>query len=212
MTKDKLKNTKQSGNPEEPFRPVFEQSMDAILIIDGESRKVLEMNRTVEFILGYKRSDLMGAHFNKLFDSDSEFSLDKAFEKIQVYGPVFVQEVKKADGSVMMMDLTVTMISWKDDTAMLVTLRDVSARIKVEREREQLIKELQEAMDNIKTLKGLLPICSFCKKVRNDNGYWEQVEVYVRDHSDAQFTHGFCPDCLKERFPDFADKIDTDEF
>ena len=67
-------------------------------------------------------------------------------------------------------------------------------------------------MDNIKTLKGLLPICSFCKKVRNDNGYWEQVEVYIRDHSEAQFTHGFCPDCLKERLPEFADGIDTDEF
>ena len=212
MTDSKKNKTIHDEIQDEPFRPVFEQSMDAILIINGETRKILEMNQTVESFLGYTRSDLLGEHFKKLFPIESEFSLVKVFEKIQVYGPVFVQEVRKTDGSTMMMDLTVTMIPWKKDSAILVTLRDVSVRIKVEQEREKLIKELQDAMDNIKTLKGLLPICSFCKKVRNDNGYWEQVEVYVRDHSDAKFTHGFCPDCLKERFPEFADDIDTDEF
>jgi len=212
MTDDKKRKSVQDENKDEPFRPVFEQSMDAILIIDGETRMILEMNQTVESLLGYTRSDLLGVHFKKLFPVEFEFSLTKAFEKIKVYGSVFVQEIQKADGSTLVMDLTVTMIPWKNDSAMLVTLRDVAARIKVEQERENLIKELQDAMDNIKTLKGLLPICSFCKKVRNDNGYWEQVEVYVRDHSDAKFTHGFCPDCLKEHFPEFADGIDADEF
>lgn len=60
--------------------------------------------------------------------------------------------------------------------------------------------ELKNAREEIKTLRGILPICAHCKKVRNDSGFWQQVEVYVRDHSEAEFTHGLCPDCEKELY------------
>jgi hypothetical protein len=66
--------------------------------------------------------------------------------------------------------------------------------------------DLLDAIENIKTLKGLLPICAHCKKVRDDSGYWEQIETYVRNHSEADFTHGICPDCIKKHFPKFAEK------
>jgi DNA-directed RNA polymerase subunit RPC12/RpoP len=59
----------------------------------------------------------------------------------------------------------------------------------------KLRREVQKAMGEIKQLRGLLPICAWCKKVRNDTGLWEQVELYVRSHSDAEFTHSVCPDC-----------------
>ena len=62
--------------------------------------------------------------------------------------------------------------------------------------------ELQEALDNIKVLKGLLPICTSCKKIRDDQGYWQQVEIYIHDHSEADFTHGFCPGCIQELYPE----------
>lgn len=68
-------------------------------------------------------------------------------------------------------------------------------------ELQRLNKELKEANENIKILRGLIPICSRCKKIRNDEGYWEQVEVYIEQHSEADFTHGLCPDCLKELYP-----------
>jgi hypothetical protein len=61
---------------------------------------------------------------------------------------------------------------------------------------EALIGELREAMDNIKVLSGLVPICAWCKKVRDDQGYWQQVEAYVASHSEATFTHAICPECL----------------
>lgn len=64
------------------------------------------------------------------------------------------------------------------------------------------VKELQQAIKQIQTLHGILPICSFCKKIRDDTGYWEQVEVYVRNHSDADFSHSICPNCLKENYPE----------
>ena len=69
-------------------------------------------------------------------------------------------------------------------------------------ERERLISELREALAQVKTLGGLLPICSGCKKIRDDKGYWSQVESYIASHSEATFTHSLCPDCLKKYFPD----------
>ncbi|GAB4389104.1 MAG: hypothetical protein Kow0025_12390 [Thermodesulfovibrionales bacterium] len=76
--------------------------------------------------------------------------------------------------------------------------RDITERVRAEEERERLIAELQGALAKIKTLKGLIPICAWCRKVRDDKGYWEQLESYVREHSDADFTHGICPDCVKK--------------
>jgi PAS domain S-box-containing protein len=75
--------------------------------------------------------------------------------------------------------------------------RDITERKQAEEEREKLISKLQEALDNIKTLKGLLPICCNCKKIRDDKGYWNQIEAYIRDRSDADFSHGICPDCAE---------------
>ncbi len=74
-------------------------------------------------------------------------------------------------------------------------LLDITRRKEAEIEREKLITDLQDALAKIKTLKGLLPICAWCKKVRDDNGYWKQVEQYIQEHSEAEFTHGMCPDC-----------------
>jgi len=73
-------------------------------------------------------------------------------------------------------------------------------------ELERLNKELKMANEKIKTLSGLIPICSKCKKVRNDEGYWQEVEEFVSTHTEAGFTHGICTDCLKELYPDFYER------
>jgi nitrate/nitrite-specific signal transduction histidine kinase len=79
---------------------------------------------------------------------------------------------------------------------------EIAEHKKTEAERERLITELQEALKNVKQLTGLLPICANCKKIRDDTGYWHQVEVYVRDHSEAEFSHGICPNCMKILYPE----------
>ena len=71
-----------------------------------------------------------------------------------------------------------------------------------ERERDRLIHELQKALSKIKTLSGLLPICSYCKKIRDDKGYWDKIESYIQKKSDAEFSHGICPECAKKYYPD----------
>lgn len=66
------------------------------------------------------------------------------------------------------------------------------------------VAELSLALEHIKTLRGIVPICSNCKRIRNDEGYWQQVEVYVRNHTEAEFTHGICPDCVQELYPELC--------
>jgi DNA-binding response OmpR family regulator len=73
------------------------------------------------------------------------------------------------------------------------------------------VEELRRALDQIKTLRGIVPICASCKKIRDDQGYWSQVEVYVRDHTEAQFSHGICPDCMTKLYPEFAQDADGNE-
>jgi PAS domain-containing protein len=85
--------------------------------------------------------------------------------------------------------------------------REVAERKRVEEEREKVISQLQLALAHVKKLSGLLPICASCKKIRDDRGYWLQVEEYIHDHSEAQFSHGLCPECAKKLYPEFfADK------
>lgn len=73
-----------------------------------------------------------------------------------------------------------------------------------ERELEKLLAEKQEAMDRIKVLSGLLPICCSCKKIRDDKGYWQKIEMYIHEHSEANFTHGICPGCMKTLYPEIV--------
>jgi PAS domain S-box-containing protein len=87
----------------------------------------------------------------------------------------------------------------------LLAIEDITERKRAEKERERLIRELQDTLAKVKQLSGMLPICSSCKQIRNDKGYWSQVEVYIRDNSEAEFTHGICPECMKKLYPDFAD-------
>lgn len=92
------------------------------------------------------------------------------------------------------------------------THSDITERKKAEeqikttlREKEILLKELQKALDEIKTLGGLIPICASCKKIRKDTGYWQSVEQYIEEHSDARFSHGICPDCVRKLYPELQE-------
>jgi hypothetical protein len=91
-------------------------------------------------------------------------------------------------------------------TAMAPVLALVISNTRNFQEKEQLITELQEALAKVKTLSGLLPICASCKKIRDDRGYWNRIEAYIGKHSDAQFSHGICPDCAKKLYPDLFEK------
>ena len=84
----------------------------------------------------------------------------------------------------------------------LMELRRLNAELQAGNEaRGRLILELQDTLAQLKTLSGLLPICASCKKIRDDDGYWNQLEAYIQDHSDVVFSHGLCPECAKKLYP-----------
>jgi hypothetical protein len=87
------------------------------------------------------------------------------------------------------------------------TNKELRANIEMAMYKHRLERELKEAHNMIKILGGLIPICATCKKIRDDKGYWNQIEVYIRDHSEAEFTHGICPECAK----DMIDEIENEE-
>ena len=86
------------------------------------------------------------------------------------------------------------------------SIRYAVERRRVEAHRESLIRELEEATSRIKTLSGLLPICSACKRIRDDGGYWNELEIYIRDRSDADFSHGICPECVNRLYPGIVER------
>lgn len=116
----------------------------------------------------------------------------------------FDMRLRRPDGALFWVQDNVRAI--RDDAGSLLyyegSMIDISQRKQVEDERESLIAELQKALSEIKALTGLLPICAACKKIRDDSGYWRQVEEYIREHSDVEFTHSICPDCARKLYPE----------
>jgi hypothetical protein len=92
----------------------------------------------------------------------------------------------------------------KERTQKAGLINHIAALKQAEEERERLITQLQTALASIKTLKGLLPICFSCKQIRDDRGYWNQIDTYIQDHTDAEFTHGICPACAKKLYPELV--------
>ncbi len=92
----------------------------------------------------------------------------------------------------------------------LITYMMITRR-KAEETSDKLVEELTKALSEIKTLSGFLPICSSCKKIRNDEGYWEQLEAYITEHSGAEFTHSICPSCAEKLYPQYFSKMKEKE-
>jgi PAS domain-containing protein len=94
-------------------------------------------------------------------------------------------------------------------TKVIEISRDITELKKAEEEKDRLIEKLQEAAEKIDRLNHLLPICAACKKIRNDKGYWQQVEDYLRDNAEILFSHSICPDCMKKLYPGYGNSSKT---
>ena len=129
-------------------------------------------------------------------DRDGHLTMEKRYVRLdgKVVWVVFsFQRHHSADGSI----------------EELTTVVDITERKQAETERERLVVELQGALARVKSLSGLLPICAGCKKIRDDKGYWNQVEGYIQKHTEATFSHGMCPDCMKKFYPWMEDDGDA---
>ena len=164
---------------------------------------------SVSDMLGYSQEEFCSHCMKYLTDNPMNKEVVK-YTKLSIQGikqPPYEVEIFHKDGSVYTLEVSEYPVFDQENRVCFVDgiAHDITKRIQAEKEREKLILKLQEAFDNIKTLSGLLPICSNCKKIRDDKGYWNQIESYIRDHSEAEFSHGICPECAKKYYPDYID-------
>ena len=96
-------------------------------------------------------------------------------------------------------------------TGIVESFQDITDRKEAEIERDKLLGELKSALSKVKLLSGFLPICASCKKIRDDKGYWNQIESYIKKHSEAEFSHSICPDCAKKLYPELIDHLERDD-
>jgi PAS domain S-box-containing protein len=165
-------------------------------------------------ITGYRASSLIGnseiAYVDLILPEDRETLWEEVQKTIQEKGVYkLIYRIHNKDGALRWL--------WEqgqgiyDDEGRLMALEglilDITQRKNSEEERENLIQELQQALAEVKILRGFIPICANCKSIRDDAGYWRDIEQYIQDHSDAVFSHSICPKCVKELYPEFVDKI-----
>jgi len=187
----------------------MEASMDGMAITDQEG-KYIYLNDAHAKMYGYDSPrELVGKTWRVLYYTEEIRRFEQ--EIIPVLGEkgLWRGEAvgKRKDGSIFHQELSFTSVK---KSGLVCVVRDVSSRKSAEREREKLIFELRDALSNIKMLRGLLPMCAWCKKIRDDKGYWKQVETYITEHSDAEFTHGICPECLRKGEPELYERISED--
>jgi len=183
----------------ELFHAAIEEAPDGVQIVDMDG-SVIYSNKAVEDMYGFSHEELRGMHVNEM-NVDPEFAGEAILPSIRESGRWAGElMVKHKNGTEFPIWLTTSLAKDKGGKplAMVGVIRDMTERNRMEQEREKLISELQEALANIKTLRGLIPVCAWCRKVRDDRGYLDNLEAYIRTHTDAKITHGICPDCMSK--------------
>ncbi len=188
---------------------VINSIADPVFVKDATRRYVI-VNDALCAIVGRPREGLLGENGDDLFPREEVDVSRKVDAIILETGEEHVNEKLLSNLSTGEVRTVVTHKSLYVDPNgqrfIVGVIRDFSERKRAEDERERMITELGEALARVRLLSGFLPICAHCKKIRDDQGYWTQIESYIRDHSEAEFSHGICPDCQKEFFPDHSEK------
>lgn len=182
-------------------RLLVEESRDGIVVID-QNIKVFEANKKFADMLGYSMEEIHQLH---VWDWDTEFTKEELHQMSQTVlevGHHFETRHRRKDGTLIDIELSSNGIAYRGKKLILSVCRDITANKKATKEREELIQELKKAATEIKILRGILPLCSFCKKIRDDKGYWQQVDTYIDKHTEADISHSICPDCMKQHYPE----------
>jgi PAS domain S-box-containing protein len=180
---------------------LVESSDEAIygMKLDGT---VMSWNRAAERIYGFRAGEIVGQNVSILYPDERLDELVDTVERIKRgdhAGHMETTRVRQG-GRIIPVAVTISPMMNGDGkiTGASVIAHDITSRKRDETDRIKLIQELADSLAHAKILAGLLPICASCKRIRDDHGYWQQVEAYISEHSDAVFSHGICPDCFKE--------------
>ncbi len=193
---------------EEKFFKAFHSSPYAILLTRLANNRVFEVNDGFLKIMGYPQDEVLGrtiydlnfwAHIEQRAALINDLLRGGRVQGIEL-------QFRRKSGELFTGLYSADLVTINNERCTLSSINDISERKLAEEERERLVAEREKALSEIKALSGLLPICASCKKIRDDKGYWNQIESYIETHSDAEFSHGICPDCMRKLYPDFTDK------
>jgi PAS domain S-box-containing protein len=188
---------------ETKYRALFENSLEAILLT-AQDGSVYSANQVACEMLGKSESEIISGGRNGVVNLDDPrlpVALTERYKTGKFKGEL---TYKKKDGTIFPVELSSRIFHDRfGNEKTCISFRDISERKRVEEEREKLISELTDTLNLVKKLSGLLPICSHCKKIRDDKGYWQEVEAYIHSHSEARFSHSICRDCAKKHYPDY---------
>jgi PAS domain S-box-containing protein len=184
---------------------IVESSDDAI-VGQSDDGLIVSWNAAAERLYGYSAAEAIGRSFGTLLPASRTHELAPLFERVRRGERLHHLETTQQtrNGRPVDVSLTISPVQTSDgqNIGISITARDITERKRQDADRERLIRELQAAMAEVKTLSGLLPICAGCKKIRDDKGYWNQIESYIGARSRARFSHGICPDCSQHLYPD----------
>ncbi len=199
---------------EKKYRALINLAPLGFVVINSEG-EIIDANQSLLTMLGYGRDELLNHTIDEMTHPEDipverKLLKDLKDEKIPSYS--LEKRYKRKDGNFFWMNITVSKLEniYGDGLSFFGFVEDISIRKKMEKEREDLILDLKKALAEIQELREFIPICANCKRVRDDKGYWEQVEKYISDRSSAQFSHNLCPDCVKELYPELYSEIDRE--
>ena len=183
------------------WQTTFDSVNDAICLINMEG-KIQQCNKAMTNLLGKTAHEVIGSTCWELVHHTSEPIEGCPFIKLR---ETHQRETIRFPSGDRMLQVTVDPVFSEGGDLIHVVhiISDITALNRAEEQQKNLISELQNALAKVKTLSGFLPICANCKKIRDDKGYWNQIETYIRDHSEADFSHGLCPECAKNLYPGF---------
>ena len=203
---------------EEPRKDLSREiAQDALrIVIDAINSTIggliiTDLNGNIRFanpsfcrMFDYSYDEIIGKNAASLFATREVRSLSDVIAMIDI-SKENTEEfiVERRDGSRFVVEVAASNVSSSSGELVgrMASFIDITKRKEIEADREKLITKLQDALNEIKTLKGIIPICASCKKIRDDKGYWNQIEIYIKEHSDADFSHGICPECAKKLYP-----------
>lgn len=195
---------------EKKLRDITSHLAEGIYVFDDRCL-ISFMNPEAERLLGWTMEEVKGKNVHDLIhyqkaDGTPLPATECSMWKVLKTGKLFSSRDEvfiRKDGSIFPASVIASPIEENGKIVSSVTaFRDITEQRKLEQERETLIKKLQVSIENVNLLSGILPICMHCKGIRDDQGYWNKLEKFIADHSEAEFSHGICPDCMQKHYPE----------
>jgi len=185
----------------ELYKSLFENSHSVMLIIHPGSGAIIDANKAACSFYQYPKDKLINMtmlDINILPGEKVQKEMQRANLEQRNY---FNFRHKLAKGEIRDVEVYSSPIVLGNQKVLYSIVHDITDRVRIENEREEIIAKLKKAQDEIKSLEGILPLCSFCKKIRDSKGNWEQVDRYISHHSEADVSHTVCPECITKHYP-----------